>query len=66
MTDFTQKWNNIEDYRDLPCYDGVYEFKDKEGNIEEIFVDINDNNSYSNLDKVTLVKEFIAWRNVER
>ena len=59
------EWNDIKNYCDLPSYDGTYEFKDKEGNIEEIFIDINDDNKYNNLDEKSIAEHFIAWRKKE-
>ena len=30
------EWHKIEDKNDLPWEDGVYEFRDKDGEIEEV------------------------------
>lgn len=32
------EWHNIEDKHDLPWEEGVYEFRDKDGEIEEVCI----------------------------
>ena len=37
------EWHNIEDKHDLPWEEGVYEFRDKDGEIEEVYILWDDN-----------------------
>ena len=37
------EWHKIKDKNDLPQEDGVYEFRDKDGEIEEVYILWDDN-----------------------
>ena len=53
------EWHNIEDKHDLPWEEGVYEFRDKDGEIEEVCILWDDN------DDCNIGWEYYdAWRNL--
>ena len=53
------EWHKIEDKNDLPWEDGVYEFRDKDGEIEEVCILWDDN------DDCNIGWEYYdAWRNL--
>lgn len=43
MTNKENEWHKIEDKNDLPWEEGRYKFRDKEGEIEEIYILWDDN-----------------------
>ena len=54
-----KEWHKIEDKNDLPWEDGVYEFRDKDGEIEEVCILWDDN------DDCNIGWEYYdAWRNL--
>ena len=53
------EWHNIEDKHDLPWEEGVYEFRDKDGEIEEVYILWDDN------DDCNIGWEYYdSWRNL--